>query len=724
MTYISGHIGVLSLVLGATMALAGCGDSNKSDSEPDVGAHEDVMTEDAVSEDASGACPQVACERGMVCDEASGECGCGETVCEEGTVCDVDHGLCEVEAADACKSGDSLGVWAPGTAAFRDASADWGLTESGAFGQRISVADLDGDGWADLSVRAAGTTIATGGDDFSTDGARRSWLFRNSQDEDGRRVFVDTTQASGLVATRGGADADAGRRIDLVIWGDVNNNGHLDAFTAYDKGYSNSADTAEIMLNNGDGTFDLGALENAPRNAGLPDSPGGASFVDFDRDGNLDLWVAQYAASGTRLQDQLFKGDGTGKFVEVTESAGLSTAGWSNPDVINAAGAHSAAWGAAACDLNGDGNPDLLASSYGRAPNHLWASERDEDGAVSFRNESVASGYAFDARDDWTDNESARCYCKLNRGAEDCADVPEPQFIACNSAADAFRWDHAYDRENFRLGGNSGTTVCADLNNDGWMDLLTTEIVHWDVGSSSDPSEVLYNLQDEALRFERPGNEATGLTREHDRIDWNDGDISAAVFDFDNDGRKDIYIGSTAYPGARGLLWHQKVDGTFEAVSLADGIDHKSSHGVGIADFNRNGALDIVVGHSRSRCGSGDHCYAPEDAHVRIFENKIGQNNNWLQIALKGGEGTNSAAIGARVTVETEELTQTSDVGGGHGHYGIQHELAQHFGLGAACKAVMTVRWPDAELSEQTFILPAGHRYTLTQGGVPVVVQD
>lgn len=711
MTQIMSRIRFSVLFLGAAVAMAGCGDSGPG-AKADAGDQKDATSEDATAED--GGPEDAAAEDALMT--------CGAVICAAGTLCDTQAGLCRVVAEDACKTGDALGGWAPGRRAFRDASADWGLRTSASLGQRISLADIDGDGWADLSVRAAGTTLATGGDDFSPDGARRSWLLLNRPGEAGGRIFVDATQASGLLATREQDGGEAGRRIDLVIWGDVDNDGDLDAFTAFDKGFSTSGDTAEIMLNNGDATFALGPLDNAPRNAGRADSPGGASFVDYNRDGNLDLWVTQYTSNGARLQDQLFEGDGTGKFVEVTAEAGLKTKGWNLISEINAAQAHSAAWGAAACDLNGDGNPELLAASYGRAPNHLWQSTRAADASVSFYNASIASGYAFDARTDWTDNESARCYCKLNPGADDCAGVPEPELIACNSAADAFRWDHGYDREAFRLGGNSGTTVCADLNNDGWLDLLTTEIVHWDVGQSSDPSEILYNTQDDAPRFERPGNEVTGLQRDHDRVDWNDGDITAAVFDFDNDGRKDIYIGSTAYPGTRGLLWHQQPDGSFEPVSLGDGIDHKSSHGVGVADFNRDGALDLVVGHSRSRCGSGDHCYAPEDAHARIFENAAGQNNNWLQIALVGAEGSNRAAIGARVSVDTVELKQVSEVGGGHGHYGIQHEMVQHFGLGAACEAVVTVRWPDADLSEQTFILPAGHRYTLTQGEVPRVM--
>ncbi|QDG51908.1 CRTAC1 family protein [Persicimonas caeni] len=623
-------------------------------------------------------------------------------VCLNGDVCNPSTGECE----------RPKGLpWSPGEQAFRDASSDWGLDGLAANGQRISVTDVDGDGWADLSVRRAGG----GKDDFSSGGERASWLLRNT----GEGGFEDVTKASGLVATRSGADANTGRKIDLIIWGDVDNDGDLDAYTAFNKQNAQNEDTAEIMLNEGDGTFVFAAADDPVRNAGAIDSPGGASFVDVDRDGALDLWISQYAAQSP-LQDRLLLGDGTGGFTEATADAGLSTEEWTSITTLNQAEGHSLSWGATACDLNGDGTPELMAASYGRAPNHLWLGQRADDGEVSFANESVASAYAFDDRTDWTDNESARCYCQLNPDAPDCDGVPAPELIQCN-ANTQLRWNHNNDREAFRLGGNSGTTVCADVNNDGWMDLLTTEIVHWDVGSSSDPSELLYNKQDPSVRFERPGNEATGLTREHELTAWNDGDITAAVFDFDNDGRKDVYIGSTDYPGTRGHLWHQKEDGTFERVPLADGIDHTSSHGVGVADYDRDGDLDIVVGHSRFRCGSGDHCYAPEEGHARLFENTIGQANNWLQVELEGADGTNRKAIGARVTVQTDAGTQVSEVGGGHGHYGVQHELARHFGLGAAEQATVTVRWPDENLSEETFDLEAGQRYIWKQGEEPVV---
>ena len=68
-------------------------------------------------------------------------------------------------------------------------------------------------------------------------------------------------------------------------------------------------------------------------------------------------------------------------------------------------------------------------------------------------------------------------------------------------------------------------------------------------------------------------------------------------------------------------------------------------------------------------------------------------------------------------------MTQIREVGGGYGHYGAQNDLAVHFGLGTACEAEVTVRWPDAPQTTQTFTLPAGYAFTLVQGGGPEVLR-
>jgi enediyne biosynthesis protein E4 len=587
--------------------------------------------------------------------------------------------------------------WDGATAAFRDASADWGLDQTMPLGVRISAVDFDGDGWPDLAIRSNGP------DDPS--GTRTTWLLRNTEGTG----FEDVTHASGIVANREGGDL--GRPGPTWAFGDVDNDGDLDVYTGNPDASGAYDETSEIMLNAGDGTFTLGPADSDIR-VGAGDMPYGAAFTDVDRDGRLDLWVANYDDADGPQGDHLYRGRADAVFREMDDDAGIETEAWRSIDDLNEANAHSRAWAALACDLNDDGWPELLASSYGRSPNLLWRGEGDG----AYTNESVGSGYAFDDRTDWSDNESARCWCTLNPTDEDCDGVPEPELIACNSESDAFRWDHNYDREPFRMGGNSGGTTCFDADNDGAMDLLTSEIVHWDVGSSSDPAELMFNTGEADVRFERPGNEATGLTREHDMVAWNDGDITNGAFDFDNDGWTDVWIGSSDYEGARGLLFHNDGGRTFSAVPLDIGIDHTRSHGSAAADFDRDGDLDFVVGHSSARCE--DDCY--DTTQVRLFENLTGDGSHYVQLRLEGGADTNRSAIGARIKVTAGGTTQTHDVDGGHGQWGQQDDLLQHFGLAGTCEAEVEIRWPDAAGTSQTFTIGQPGRYLVKQGEEPI----
>lgn len=686
-------------------------------------------------------CADVTCDDGLFCDSDSGECGCDEsscgegrqcdaegqrcqdapqTLCEWGTTYDADEGcICDPEictgegwncvddqrclfegVADACVDGST---WSGDDVAFEDISAEAGLADLDVRGIRLATADVTGNGYPDLFVRQG----LAGADDFDSDSPRQSWFLANQGDG----TFVDETQDSGLVQRRHDVDDSRGRPAEVFAFADVDNNGTVDAVTLFSNDGGDSPEGAEIMLNDGNGQFSLGPTSEPLHRAGESVARSGAAFVDVDRNGDLDLWIGQ---SG---QDLLLLGDGDGRFVDGTEDRGLATPTATSTEARNQAEGPGNTWSVAACDVDADGTPELLSGAYGRAPNHLWNGQFDGE-QTSFTNHSVASGYAYDDRQDWSDNESARCFCMHNRDVEDCADIPEPEYIQCNSAADAFRWNHAIDRNIFRLGGNSGTTVCADLNNDGRLDLLTTEIVHWDVGQSSDPSEILYNTGQTPARFERPGNDATGLTREHSGVAWDDGDITAAAFDFDNDGRLDILIASTDYPGTRAHLYHQQPDGTFSPVPTELGIDHSSAHGIAVADFNGNGQLDVALGHSRARCGSGDHCR--DEPHVRLFENQLTGTQNFMQFKLTGAQGSNRSAIGARIDVITDDgHHQVRQVDGGHGHYGMQHDLVQHFGLGEHCQAKVAITWPDAEGSREVYRLPAGHRYAITQGEPP-----
>ena len=120
----------------------------------------------------------------------------------------------------------------------------------------------------------------------------------------------------------------------------------------------------------------------------------------------------------------------------------------------------------------------------------------------------------------------------------------------------------------WRLGGNTFTTWCGDLNGDGLNDLYSAEIHHWHIGQSSDSSELLVNtpLPDGGISFVRPGNQATGMIFPHPTSDWNEGGLMAAGGDLDNDGRMDMVVAASDYPDQFGLIFHQKPNGTFEEV--------------------------------------------------------------------------------------------------------------------------------------------------------------
>jgi hypothetical protein len=204
-------------------------------------------------------------------------------------------------------------------------------------------------------------------------------------------------------------------------------------------------------------------------------------------------------------------------------------------------------------------------------------------------------------------------------------------------------------------------------------------------------------------------------------IDWNEGIMSGSLFDFDNDGRLDVYWGGSDYPGQRGYLYRQDSTAHFVPVPIEQGIDHHRSHGSAVADFDRDGDLDIVVGHSTARCGDpGDPTPCYESQQVRFFENVIGQGGNHLSIRLTGTLA-NKAAIGARVTITAGGITQTREVGGGHGHFGAQDDLVVFFGMGDVCEADVTVRWPDAMGTTETHFLQANYRWEWVQGEYPVV---
>ena len=588
-----------------------------------------------------------------------------------------------------------------GGPAFTDTTEAWGLV--GITGGRLSAADLDNDGYPDLLVREGS---AFGRDDFAA-GTRYHYVLMNRANPDGGRMFVDETVQSGLFVARDEDPATVGRASQVTIMGDVDNDGDLDVYSGQFFDGANRADDpgdrSELLLNDGDGTFTLADQSDLSDPGGYATS--GASFADYDADGLLDLFVVGWYERYGQLygeQDHSFRGDGSGFFQDTTTNTDMTMVrGSRDSDWIDGL-ARRPAFGATSCDLNGDAFPDLLVSNYGRSWNQQWMNQGD--GLLV--DTSMESGFASDEDYDYSDNQFYRCYCSVY-GCD--PDPGAPAFDETTCATYADYWVPGWDDLPHRLAGNSFTTACGDIDNDGDNDVLTAEIVHWHIGGSSDPSELLLNNGDGT--FTRPGNATNGLERDWTRSDWNAGDLFTAFFDFDLDGWKDILLVTSDYPGDRMFLFRQIAPGQFEELADDAGIAHPWPAGAVIADFDRDGDLDVITGSSNARSGS------PWETHeVHLYENTLPAGNS-ARIRLEG-TSANRAGIGARVELTTDDgLTQMAEVSGGYGHMGMQNDTALTFGLGAACAIPeVTVTWPGGAVDTYADV-PANYAVTLVQGG-------
>ena len=249
------------------------------------------------------------------------------------------------------------------------------------------------------------------------------------------------------------------------------------------------------------------------------------------------------------------------------------------------------------------------------------------------------------------------------------------------------------------------------------MDLYTGEIAHADVGGSSDRAQLLVNRTEAGMpaRFERIDRTTNGLAIPLQRS-ADEGVLSNAFFDFDNDGRLDVWAGGSDYPQNRGWLYQQNDDGRFTEVSTRAGIVHPCPIGFALADFDHDGDLDVVLATSLARTCSTDWMGR---ATVRMYENVAGD-QNWTSIRLVGrGEGgANRAGLGARVKITAGGVTQTRDIVGNWGLAGLGTDLVAHAGLGANCTIErIEVQWPDAMGTTETFTdVPANYRLEVRQG--------
>lgn len=556
-------------------------------------------------------------------------------------------------------------------------------------GIRLASVDLNNDNYPDLIVHRVNSNTR---DDFSKNPPFFQKRILLNKIKEGKG-FEDFTFESRFGQIRG-EESNLARASNLVIAADVDNDGDVDLFSgvytnlAPDANPKDPGDRSEILLNDGSGHFTLAPPSNIFRDGATVTS---ATFTDFDRDGNIDLFVGAFYKIWGFLEsypDRLYKGDGMGNFIDVTEQMGLLT-----PDDSGFEEGLSSAptYGVTSCDINNDGIPELMTSVYGRQWNKFWLFD-----GTKYIEIGRDINYAGDSNMDYSDNEFYKCYCKQHpEDTEYCPPTVGQPKIQCGNY-----WAYGVDDQPFRLNGNTFSTICADVDNDGLMDVIHTEIRHWHIGQSSDPTQLLRNVIADNIYgfyFDRIDNKTNGLERKWGIIDWNEGDISGAVFDFNNDGLPDIFIACSDYPGDRAFLFMQKPDHTFTEVAVPAGIAHKQSQEVTVADFDRDGDLDVIVGSSTARNNDW------KDNYVYYYENNASTTQNAIEIKLIGKKGkSNLSAIGAKVKLKAGDLIQYKQVQGGYGHFGLQNDLVLHFGLKDKCIVdEIEIIWPDKNLTVQ-----------------------
>ena len=505
-------------------------------------------------------------------------------------------------------------------------------------GPGIAFYDYDHDGWLDVLV-----VNGTRREGFPNGREPTNHLYQNNRDG----TFTDVTAKAGLARTGWGYG---------VCVGDYDNDGHDDLFLTY---YGQNA----LYHNNGDGTF-----TEVTAKAGLasprPRFNTGCAFVDYDRDGYLDLFVSRYLeidinkAPGGPSRYCTFRGipvncgplglpqescslyhnNGNGTFTEVTEKAGISKAG------------KRYGLTAIALDYNNDGWPDLFVADDS-SPNLLLRNNRDG----TFTDVAMEAGAA------------------VNGDGQEQA--------------------------------NMGVAV-GDCDVDGWLDIFATHF--------SDDTPILYhNVKGE---FFDDVTTAAGLAVETRYVGW-----GAGFADFDNDGWLDLFeVNGTVYPEVEKVISDYRFkmprevfrnlgDGSFEEVSERSGaavLEAHSSRGCAFGDFDNDGKLEILI--------------ANLGEPPSLLKNTAPNTNHWLSMKLEG-TGSNRSAIGARITLTAGGRKQIREVTSG-GSYISQSDLRQHFGLGASERIdELKIRWPAGE-TESIGKLDADRFVTIQEGKAVIEV--
>jgi hypothetical protein len=468
----------------------------------------------------------------------------------------------------------------------------------------LALFDYDSDGDVDIYFLNGAPMPGT-----NADVVPRDALYRN----DGNWKFTDVTEEAHL--------GDTGHGMGVAV-GDYDNDGDPDI-------YVNNFGPNVLYRNNGDGTFtdvtEFAGVQNGNRVGA------GASFLDIENDGDLDLYVGNYIKfsfdahvprtkqglpySGGPLDyppdpDTLYRNNGDGTFTDISIESGIARhAGY--------------CMGLACSDYDSDGDTDILVGNDTGA-NFLF----QNDGTGKFDEVGLLSGFAYDG--------------------------------------------------SGNLQGTMGVD-CADFDNDGLLDVHVTTY----------ENELPTLYKNMGGFFEDVTTRTGAGMGTLAPVKWGN-----ALVDFDNDGDRDIFIACgylnvniDKITNVAALLGKDRLLANTGNGKFVDVTDHSgdgmnvelSGRGAGFDDLDNDGDLDVVILNSRAK--------------PTLLRNDSPNKHHWIDLELTG-KSTNRDAVGVRVEVVAGNLTQVDEVRSGRGyqsHFGSR----LHFGLGGRKRIDrIRVHWP------------------------------
>ncbi len=462
----------------------------------------------------------------------------------------------------------------------------------------------------------------------------------NSMGKMQKPVFVSLKE--GRLATDGGMSRG-------VAWGDFDNDGDPDLYVANSGGQWNA-----FYRNQGNGKFRK-MTETARNSLAEVVIHGGQSqgvnWVDYDNDGDLDLYVVSRGDEANLL----FRNDNGSGFSRIVTGALVE-------DNISAS---TACW----ADIEGDGDLDVVLVGYSTSPNMVFRNQ-GKGAFEQIEDSPLAKGTG----------EGRACACG------DVNDDGLPEFYIANARRPNFFYKNLGDWnfEEITEGhlvtdiGYSYGVSWADYDGDGDLDLFVANFDKENFLYNNDGKGNLTPVTDGIIATEKGG-----ASKGHS---WGD---------YDNDGDLDLYIGNGTYkPEMVNFLYLNNGDGTFEQNTSGEVAIHAdTSAGVAHADYDRDGDLDLFV----ANWGSNDQIN-------RFYINQT-TDQNWLTVRLQG-ESSNRSGIGARVDLLVsmdEEIKSMSRWVYPVTGYGSQDDYEVHFGLGKTLKVnSLMIKWPSGQVDKHT----------------------